>query len=47
MLSSSEGIELNRYEDRKLVITRLTHIQNLAKEKRFDEIQTLLKEKYV
>ena len=42
-----EESKLEQVEAKQLVIKRLTHIQNLAKQKKFAEIENLLNSKYV
>lgn len=37
----------NPVEHKRLIIRRLTRIQTLAKQKRFEEIQNLLRKEYV
>ena len=44
---SPEMTKLNQTEAKQLMIKRLTHIQSLAKQNRFNEIQELLNSKYV
>ena len=44
---SSEWILLNNAEAKQLIVQRLNHIQRLAKQKRFSEIESLLNRKYV
>ena len=38
---------MTQTEYKQVVVNRLTHIQNLAREKRFSEIETLINSGYV
>jgi hypothetical protein len=39
--------KLEQTENKRLIIKRLTHIQNLAKKKKFAEIEALVNDRYV
>jgi hypothetical protein len=43
----SEMTKLEQTENKRLIIKRLTHIQNLAKKKKFAEIEALINDRYV
>jgi hypothetical protein len=43
----SGGTKMTRAERKQMMIKRLTHIQNLAKQKKFSEIENLINNNYV